>query len=290
MFLLRAVGPVLLALATVTAIDRLTFRRGLQPPGFDPVRRGDGAAAVRRGLALAVLAGVLWIGVFGPLGAIGTDIQPDFSQVHASQLFLLHGLFAAALAIWYLLGFAGTGGSWTAQLGFRAGRPLPELGIGLAAGVGGWLVVLGVMVAMGSLIWAFGGRELLPDRPPPMIPWLAGLPILLRLAISVSAGVVEEAFFRGFLQPRVGIPMSTALFVLAHAGYEQPLMLVGVTLLSLLFALLVRWRQNIWAAVAAHAVFDAVQLLIVVPMALEFAPTAEGDGGLLLGLVALIVW
>jgi membrane protease YdiL (CAAX protease family) len=84
--------------------------------------------------------------------------------------------------------------------------------------------------------------------------------------------VVEEAFFRGFLQPRAGIALSTGLFVLAHAGYEQPLMLVGITLLSLLFAFLVRWRQNIWPAVVAHAVFDAVQLLIVVPTALEFVP------------------
>lgn len=290
MLLLRTVGPVLLALAAVAAIDRLTWQRGLQPPGFDPRRRGDGTALLRRGLAMAVLAGVLWIGVFGPLGTVGTDIQPDFSQVHASQLFLLHGLFAATLAVWYVLGFAGTGGSWTVQLGFRSGRLLPELGIGLAAGVGGWLVVLGVMVGLGSLIWVLGGEELLPERPPAMIHWLAGLPLLMRLAVSASAGLVEEAFFRGFLQPRVGIPLSTALFVLAHAGYEQPLMLVGVTLLSLLFALLVRWRQNVWAAVVAHAVFDAVQLLIVVPMALEFAPAVDGDGGLLLGLAPLVVW
>ena len=288
MLLLRAVGPVLLSLATVAAIDRLTVQRGLRPPGFDPARAGEAAAGLRRGLAMAVLAGVLWLGVFGPLGTVGTDLQPDFSQVHAGQLFLLHGLFAATLAVWYWLGFAGTGGSWVAQLGLRCGRPLRELGIGLAAGVGGWLVVLGVMVATGALIWALGGEELLPDRPPAMIPWLAGLPVLMRLAVSASAGVVEEAFFRGFLQPRVGVPISTALFVLAHAGYEQPLMLVGVTLLSLLFAWLVRWRQNVWAAIVAHAVFDAVQLLIVVPWALELAPA--GEGGPPLGLGALGVW
>ncbi len=290
MFVLRVAGPVLLALAAALAIDRLTARRGLRPPAFDPRWRGPGAAAVRRGLALAVVAAVLWIGVFGPLGTLGTDVEPDFSQIHAAQLFLLHGLFAAALAAWYVLGFAGSGGSWTIQLGFRSGRPLPELGIGLAAGIGGWLTVLGVMVALGSLIWALGGQDLLPERPPALIPWLAGLPIWMRLAVSASAGLVEEAFFRGFLQPRVGIPASTALFVLAHAGYEQPLMLVGVTLLSLLFALLVRWRQNVWAAVVAHAVFDAVQLLIVVPTALELVPGSEGDGGMLLGLAALGLW
>lgn len=291
MFLLRAVGPVALALAAVVAIDRITWRRGLRPPGFDPARFGEAPAALRRGLAMAALAGVLWLGVFGPLGTIGTEIQPDFSQMHAGQLFLLHGLFAATLAIWFVLGFAGTGGSWTRQLGLEVSRPLQELGIGAAAGIAGWLMVLGVMVSLGSLIWALGGEELLPDRPPALIPWLAGLPVAMRLAVSVSAGVVEEAFFRGFLQPRVGITMSTALFVLAHASYEQPLMLVGVTLLSLLFALLVHWRQSIWAAVVAHAVFDAVQLLIVVPTTLELAPAGEDGGGLLLGvLTAVAVW
>ncbi len=60
MFLLRAVGPVLLALAAVVAIDRLTSRRGLQPPGFDPARRGEAAAGARRGLAMTAVAAVLW--------------------------------------------------------------------------------------------------------------------------------------------------------------------------------------------------------------------------------------
>ena len=289
MLFLRTAGPVLLALVAVVAIDGLTLRRGLQPPGFDPGRIGGSLAAVRRGLAMTAVAIVLWIGVFSPLGMIGVDVQPDFSQVHAGQLFLLHGLFAATLVIWFLLGFAGSGGSWTAQLGLRVARPLDELGIGAAAGIGGWLLVLGVMVSLGSLIWALGGEEMLPDRPPALIPWLAGLPIALRLAISVSAGVFEEAFFRGFLQPRVGITMSTVLFVLAHASYEQPLMLVGVTLLSLLFALLVKWRQSIWAAVVAHAVFDAVQLLIVVPTALELGP-GEGGGLPLAALAMAGLW
>jgi membrane protease YdiL (CAAX protease family) len=91
----------------------------------------------------------------------------------------------------------------------------------------------------------------------------------LRVLLSLSAGAVEETFFRGFLQPRAGILLSTCFFALAHLSYEQPFMLFGVTLLSLLFALLVRWRQSILAAIAAHAAFDAVQLLIVVPWALK---------------------
>ena len=42
-------------------------------------------------------------------------------------------------------------------------------------------------------------------------------------------------------------------------------MLIGITLLSLIYGLLVKWRQNIWPAIAAHALFDGVQLLVIVP-------------------------
>ena len=102
-----------------------------------------------------------------------------------------------------------------------------------------------------------------------VIPWIAGRPILLRLAIALSAGIVEETFFRGFLQPRIGIFASTALFAMAHLSYDQPLMLVGITLLSLFYGALVKWRQNVVAAVVAHFLFDAIQLVIVIPAVLK---------------------
>jgi len=140
----------------------------------------------------------------------------------------------------------------------------------LAAGREALLVALAVS--------ALGGEELLPQAPPAMIPWIAGQPVALRLGIALSAGVVEEVFFRGLLQPRVGIALSTALFALAHAAYGQPFLLVGVTLLSLLYAALVRWRQSVWAAIAAHTLFDAVQLLVVIPSVLEMWGAAPAGG------------
>jgi membrane protease YdiL (CAAX protease family) len=96
--------------------------------------------------------------------------------------------------------------------------------------------------------------------------------VLLRLGIALSAGIVEETFFRGFLQPRIGIVLSTLLFALAHLSYDQPIMLVGVGLLSILYGLLVRWRRNLWPAIVAHFLFDAIQLLIVIPAVLRLLP------------------
>jgi membrane protease YdiL (CAAX protease family) len=57
-------------------------------------------------------------------------------------------------------------------------------------------------------------------------------------------------------------------------------MLVGILALSLFFSALVEWRQNIWAAVAAHTLFDLVQLLVVIPWALE-RWQREGGGELM---------
>jgi len=285
--------PPSLALITVLGVDRLTRLKGLQPPGFHSADLGPSTGGLgrgwywclsRRALALAFLWGVFWVGIFYPLGTLGQDQTVDLSQVDTSQLFLLHLLFVVALFVWYVLGFAGLGAGsspaakeWRTQFGFRTDSIGREIGIGLIAGVGAWMVVLGALLALGLALWAFGGEEALPTQPPAMIPWIAALPIGIRLAVSLSAGVVEETFFRGFLQPRVGILLSTALFALAHASYEQPMMLVGVTLLSVVYGLLVKWRQNIWPAITAHFLFDAVQLTIVIPRALELLPAEGGE-------------
>jgi hypothetical protein len=150
-----------------------------------------------------------------------------------------------------------------------ARRPGFEIALGLAAGVAIWGLVLTVLMAVSALLLALGGQDLLPGEPPGLITFLVDQPVWVRLAAALSAGLVEETFFRGFLQPRVGLPLSTALFVLAHFAYGQPFMLVGVALLSVIYGLLARRRGSVWAAAAAHAVFDAVQLLVVVPWVVE---------------------
>lgn len=250
-------------------------------------------ARARHLMAMMLMWLVFWVGVFMPLGSLGIDQEIDFSRVSQVDLFLLHLLMVFCLMVWYVSGFVPAPAGvdrrltdWRSQLGFRAESVPRELGIGLIMGVLAWLAVLGVLLGIGLIVWWLGGEELLPKEPPEMIPWIAGLPVGLRILISLSAGVVEETFFRGFLQPRIGLALSTVLFVLAHASYEQPLMLVGVTLLSLVYGGLVYWRQSIWAAMAAHAFFDAVQLLVVIPAALRVLP-GESAGKIVLLLCGL---
>jgi membrane protease YdiL (CAAX protease family) len=161
------------------------------------------------------------------------------------------------------------GRQFRAQFGFLAPDVPRELGLGLLLGLGAWVAVLLALMVIAGAIWAVGGESAVPKSPPPLIPFIAGLPVWVRFLVSLSAGFVEESFFRGFLQPRIGIFFSTSFFVLAHLSYGQPFMLIGIALLSLIYGLLVKWRQNLWPAIAAHALFDGVQLLVVVPLALR---------------------
>jgi membrane protease YdiL (CAAX protease family) len=170
-----------------------------------------------------------------------------------------------------------------AQFGFVAQSVPREIGLGLLLGVGAWVAVLVGIMLIGLILMAVGADEMVPKQPPALIPFIAGLPILVKVLISLSAGVVEEWFFRGFLQPRMGIFLSTLLFALAHFSYGQPFMLIGITLLSLIYGLLVKWRQNIWPAIAAHTLFDAVQLLVVVPFTLRWIGTQGEKTAALLG-------
>lgn len=301
--LLRFFIPALLAAGGAWTLDRMCAARGFLPPGF--------RQPWRRALASALVTGILWIGVFSALGNIGLSLEPDLSQLSTPQLFLLHGLLVATIILWFLLGYAvrpqpavpealppdvaalvpppapvhvPLGRQFLAQFGFVAPSVPREIGLGVLLGIGAWVVVLGAIFAFAAAVVALGGEDALPKQPPALIPWIAALPIAIRILISVSAGVVEETFFRGFLQPRIGVPLSTAFFVLAHFSYGQPFMLVGITLLSLIYGYLVRWRQNIWPAIAAHTLFDAVQLLVVVPSALRLIGQEGDKATALLGL------
>jgi membrane protease YdiL (CAAX protease family) len=309
--LLRYAGTAVLALFAAWAFDRLTRRRGFDPPGF--------ASLWRRALAFLAVALVLWAGVFAPLAEIGRRQSLDLAHLTPARLFALHELMLAAIAVWFLAGFAGVRRRTPAapvvayppptadlpsaapppsasaaaelppaveappppprvsllrQLAVQLGLATPsvgrEVGLGLALGIVSWMAVIvaAALVAV-FLIYGLGAKDALPKQPPEAIVWLAGLPFGLRLLLALSAGVVEEGFFRGLLQPRIGIVLSTGMFILAHTVYGQPFLLLGVGILSLIYALVVRWRRSIWSTMAAHAVFDGVQLLVVIPAALK---------------------
>ena len=87
------------------------------------------------------------------------------------------------------------------------------------------------------------------------------------VVLGASAGIGEEAIFRGALQPRYGIIMPSVLFTMLHGPqYGFNLALLGLFGVSIILGLL-RMQVNTTAAMITHALFNAVQVL-----ALSFTP------------------
>ena len=84
------------------------------------------------------------------------------------------------------------------------------------------------------------------------------------LLIGVAAGIGEESFFRGALQPRLGIVLVSVFFALVHAPqYGLNLAILALFAVSVVFGL-VRNRYGTTASIIAHALYNALQLLALI--------------------------
>jgi uncharacterized protein len=85
------------------------------------------------------------------------------------------------------------------------------------------------------------------------------------LFVSLSAGIGEEIFFRGILQPFLGVILTSVIFVAIH-GYINPknwrisiygaYMTLGIVLIGFLSE-----RVGLLSAISAHTIIDVVLLL-----------------------------
>lgn len=181
------------------------------------------------------------------------------------SLFQLHAMLILFLLGWWVL----SGRPPLREfLNIRHERPAEVVAIGISVGVGGWIFTLTTAFLVALILKAVG---VLPEPadPPPMIGWMAALPWWKKATIILSAMTVEEAFFRSFLQKRIGLIASTILFALAHFTYGNPLLLIGVSIISLVIGVTFYRTKNVVPGVIAHGVFDAIQLFVIVPIAFK---------------------
>ena len=181
------------------------------------------------------------------------------------SLFSMHAILIVFLAGWWV--FSGMP-EIREFLQIRYERPAEVAAIGMSVGVGGWLITIIMAMVIGLLLQATGALDKAPE-PPAMIGWMANLELWKKVTIVLSAMTVEEFFFRSFLQKRIGLIASTLLFALAHFTYGNPLMLIGVTVISLVIAITFWRTKNVIPGILAHGVFDAIQLFVIVPMAVK---------------------
>jgi membrane protease YdiL (CAAX protease family) len=214
----------------------------------------------------------VWLGIclfLLTLLIVASSLAPptakDLARVPFYSLFTLHAILIIFLFVWWLL--AGRP-PVTRFLNIQREHVGEAVLTGLAVGVGGWIVTILLALTIALILQSAG---LLPKHPEPsaMIAWMASLPLWKKILIVISAMTVEEAFFRGWLQKRVGLIASTLLFALAHAGLGQPFLLVGVAIISLIIGATFYRTKNLIPGIIAHGVFDAVQLFVVIPIAFK---------------------
>ncbi|HEV7921330.1 MAG TPA: type II CAAX endopeptidase family protein [Thermoanaerobaculia bacterium] len=255
-FVIPMIGVAVVYLAMIVLNERVgLFRCDVFP------------APWMKGLAYA------WLGLFmlflAFLVIASSMRQPTAQQIAATpfyQFFALHAILVIFLGGWWLL----TGRPPLRQfLNIRSERSGEAVLTGFAVGVGGWLVTIAVALLVAAILKATG---LLPKdlKPSPMIGYLAAVPLWKKALIVLSAMTVEEAFFRGWLQKRIGLILSTILFASAHVTLGQPLLLIGVTVISLIIGATFYRTKNLLPGIIAHGVFDAVQLFVIIPIAFRF--------------------
>ncbi|HEX9161875.1 MAG TPA: CPBP family intramembrane glutamic endopeptidase [Thermoanaerobaculia bacterium] len=140
---------------------------------------------------------------------------------------------------------------------------------GLAVGVGGWIFTIVVALLIAAIL-NYAGLINNP-KPSPVIGFMAALPAWKKALLVLSAMTVEEAFFRAWMQKRIGLVASTTLFAMAHFTLGQPLLLIGVFVISLVIGFTFYRTKNMLPGVVAHGVFDAVQLFVIIPIAFKVA-------------------
>jgi membrane protease YdiL (CAAX protease family) len=95
--------------------------------------------------------------------------------------------------------------------------------------------------------------------------------LLVFIALSITAGFVEEIIFRGYLQRQiaalsgniyVGLFASAIIFGAAH-GYEGGRRMVLICVLGLMFGVLAWLRKGLRPGMIGHAIFDSFQGVIL---------------------------
>ncbi len=224
----------------------------------------DFPGPLRRLLAYVVLTCTLAVTAILPLSRIGHPPPSiDLDSLSVPELFAGHAILAISLFAWWALaGFR----PLPAFLHLHLPDPRRQLREGIALGLRGWLITMVVTMLIGLL---FGlGRDASAGVKPEMSDMMramVGLSAPTRLALACSAGFFEELFFRSFLQARTGILLSTLIFTASHASYGMPFMLVGVCTVSVVLARAFERRADVVPCMIAHALFDAIQLLVILP-------------------------
>jgi membrane protease YdiL (CAAX protease family) len=163
------------------------------------------------------------------------------------------------------------GGLWIYVGGLR--MQLGDPAVAVAAGVG-------TALGLSTVQWWLQRHA--PDVPPVarlrqltrtmLVPLFATLSLPELVAISALAGLGEEIFFRGAMQPALGWPIATIAFALCHVTRRSWALGAWALAAGGGLAALAILTDGLLAPIVAHAVYDFVALIWVQRLAREGTP------------------
>ncbi len=224
-----------------------------------------------RRLGWFLLFMVIYAAVALPAVFVAEQPSIDIEDLTFASLFAGHSILALFLLAW-----------WTVRRPIRPtsflyleAPTVADVSGGLLLGMRVWAFTLGAAllasvaahVAMGGLPAAEATTT--PADIPDIMIWMAELPLAKKALLILSAMTVEEAFFRAFLQSRIGLWSSSLLFAIAHISYGLPTLMIGVFVVSLIIGWDFAKHRKLARSIIAHGVFDAIQLIVVVPLVVQ---------------------
>lgn len=163
---------------------------------------------------------------------------------------------------------------------FIFARPIADLGLTVPAGTGFQVGLVMLVLAVGLLVYSWraarkaSGPEMARQRRSieNVVQFVPHTTRELRsfLAVSITAGIVEEIVYRGFVIWYLGLYMplwlavavSSIAFGLAHS-YQGPSGALRCGLVGLAFGLYYVFTGSIWLPIIGHIMLDALQGLAV---------------------------
>ncbi len=136
----------------------------------------------------------------------------------------------------------------------------PETTEGLGAALLAGLVLGGVSLGLSELLTRFSSLgEALADT---LGESLAGIRVADGILLAFASGIAEEMFFRGALQPAVGLVWASVIFGACHFLPRRELALWSLYAVAMGFAFgwLFEATGHLAAPVAAHVLVNAVNL------------------------------
>ncbi len=188
----------------------------------------------------------------------------NFNRVHMYERTMLTEWFGLAFV---LFGVWLAGSDFATVLGERW-RSVGAVGRDIGLGVGFSIVSTIVLSMIEPHDGGGGGRAvqfLLPQGRYEMTLWVA---------LSISAGICEEALYRGYLQRQfiamtknvpAGILISGAAFGLAHS-YQGWRLAIVIGLEGAMLGAMAHWRKSVRPGMVAHAFKDALAPMLMSAM------------------------